>query len=106
MIFYSVGPDELNESYDTPSDAQEFEWVVYSYERGYYDGSGEAVGLCNDGLLYRTGLGHCSCYGPMDGAMKNGVGISIDDFLSDKENIHSYDACQEIKDKVRELLGR
>lgn len=105
MKIYNVGPDEMWDSDMPGEDNQKFEWLVYSYENGSYEGSGEAVALCKeDGLLYVKNLGHCSCYGPMDGGMEAGAKVTIAYFLSQKDNIHSYDAMDEIKEKVRELL--
>lgn len=102
MKIYNVGPDEV---YGDLEEA-DFEFIVYWYQIGDYCGDGEAVGLCNsDKLIYVKNLGHCSCYGPMDGGMKSGDTMTVQDFLSNKDNIHYYDARDEIKDKVRELLG-
>ena len=101
MKIYQVGPDD---PYDIQEDAW-FEWVVHWYESGYYDGSGEAVGLNKeDGLLYIKNLGHCSCYGPMDGGMESGDTMTVAKFLEHKDDIHVFDARKEIKDKVLELL--
>lgn len=101
MKIYQVGPDV---PYDLSEDDR-FEWIVHYYEDGGYDGSGEAVGLCkDDGLLYIKNLGHCSCYGPMDGGMESGDKMTVAEFLKDKDDIHSYDARTEIKDKVKELV--
>lgn len=38
---------------------------ISDYEEGSYDGSGEAI-LLKDGKVYVYGLGHCSCYGPLE----------------------------------------
>jgi hypothetical protein len=99
---YQIGPDV---PYDLSED-ERFEWIVHYYEDGGYDGSGEAVGLCkDDGLLYVKNLGHCSCYGPMDGGMESGDKYTVEQFLSDKDDIMFYDPGKEMKDKVKELLG-
>lgn len=58
MRVFSVGPDE----YDPPHDAR-IELVVYWYQLGDYDGSGEAVARGFDGTWYTQNLSHCSCYG-------------------------------------------
>ena len=39
---------------------------VYQYQSGQYDGNGESLVLLKNGLWHRMGLGHCSCYGPLD----------------------------------------
>lgn len=103
MQVYQVGPDV---PYDLPEGDDRFEWIVHYYEDGGYDGSGEAVGLNKeDGLLYVKNLGHCSCYGPFDGGMDGADKYEVAKFLEDKDDIMSYDAGKEIKDKVKELLG-
>lgn len=105
-MMYNVGPDELSDWEFEEMDAKGFKFVVYWYENGGYDGSGEAVGLCmEDNLIYVKNLSHCSCYGPMDGGMKAGDSMSVEEFLSHKEEVLAYDARKEIKDKVRELVS-
>ncbi len=102
MNIYNVGPCELSFN---DFDLIDFEFIVYYYETGCYCGSGEAVGFCKtDRLIYVKNLGHCSCYGPMDDGMKSGESYDIKYFLDHKENIHHYDAREEIKTKVEELL--
>ena len=104
MKIYQVGPDDPGIGED-----ERFEWVVHWYEEGSYEGSGEAVGLCKeDGLLYVQSLSHCSCYGPADDGMIVGVTAdkhAVEKFLEDKDDIMSYDAGKEIKDKVKELVS-
>jgi len=104
MKIYQVGPDT---PYDLPGeDNQRFEWLVYWYEDGGYDGSGEAVAFCKDeGMLYVRNLEHCSCYGPLDGGMESGVKYPVEKFLEEKDDIFTYDARKEIKEKVSELLA-
>ena len=104
MKIYQVGPDM---PYGLPEeDDQQFDWVVFWYEDGGYDGSGEAVALCkDDGLLYIKDLGHCSCYGPMDGGLESGATVTVEKFLEQRDNIHSF-ARTEIEEKVFELLPR
>lgn len=105
MELYNVGVDELNEYDLKDMNGSNFKWIVYWYENGGYDGSGEAVGLHEDGMIYVKGLGHCSCYGPMDMGMESGQTMTVEKFLVDKDDIISYDSRKEIKDKVRELIG-
>lgn len=100
MLTYQVGPDEAEPRHD-----DRFEWVVVCYEAGYYDGSGEAVGLCKQtGMLHVLNLGHCSCYGPFEDGMIDGERYTIEEFLGDKDHVLAYDAVDPIKAKVRELL--
>lgn len=105
MEIYNVGVDELA-NYELEC-RDDFKFIVYQYENYGYEGDGEAVGLClTDNMLYIKNLSHCSCYGPMDGGIESGDKMTIEDFLSEKEDVHAYDALKAIKDKVRELLVR
>lgn len=103
MLKFSVGPDELHE-YDWQDirNQENYQWVVYWYENGGYDGSGEMVALGNDGTLYYRNLGHCSCYGPCDGDLRK---TTVEEFFKDKDDIWQKDWNQKIKDKVKELIG-
>lgn len=102
MQVYSVGVDDLNE-YDWANIKQDdYQWIVYWYESGSYDGSGEMVALGNDGAIYYSNLGHCSCYGPLDGGLGK---TTIEEFFKDKDDIWQLDWNQKIKDKVKELIG-
>lgn len=97
---FNVGSEELISELEVAG----FKWVVYWYETGDWDGSGEAVGY-KDGLLYIKNLSHCSCYGPMDDGLESGDKMTVEAFLSLKEDIFSYDARKEVKKKVAELIG-
>lgn len=102
MKIYNVGEEELSE---LSEDNTQFEWVVFWYESGSYEGYGEAVALCKeDNLLYVSNLGHCSCYGPLEGGLQDGDKMTIEEFLKDKDDIHAYDAKDGVKAKVKELL--
>lgn len=100
--YYSVGKDELcgrDFSYITDNDKTDIEWIVYHYTSDWYEGSGEAI-VKKDNKYYYYDLGHCSCYGPLEGSPTE---HSLQEILSDKDNVHDFDVCQEIKDKIREL---
>jgi hypothetical protein len=97
MKIYKVGPDELDGFEDCV-------WVVYWYEGGSYDGSGEAIYLKEDGQLYSENLGHCSCYGPLDGGPE--FMCSVDDLLNGINDVHGYITDPQIQRKVLELLGK
>ncbi len=103
MKIYNVGPDELGEYELEQITEDQFEWFVYWYENGGYDGSGSAVALGKDGFLYTAGLGHCSCYGPMESWPD--VKIAVEEFLRPKENVHDYWVMDEVNKKVRALLA-
>ena len=104
MELYNVGVDE---PYDLNYRIEDcFVWVVYDYEDGCYDGNGTAVGLNkDDGMLYVKNLGHCSCYGPMEGGMLSGDKYTVEQFLAHKDNVLHYDAGDNIKTKVAELTN-
>lgn len=103
----------LNEDPGGPEDADDFIWVVSYYTSGSYDGTGEAIGLHKDGLLYYANLSHCSCYGPYgDGISdytsflkRDQAGQTVEDFLK-SENIHDYPASTAIYHKAMELLKK
>lgn len=66
MKIYNVGKDSLDK-YDLKYlDEEAYEYFIYSYEVGCYDGSGVAVLKDNNGKFILLDLGHCSCYGPLE----------------------------------------
>ena len=66
MKMISVGPDELNEpaACDLPAG---IDVIIYWYEYGCYEGHGDAIAI-GEKVAYEAGLGHCSCYGPIENA--------------------------------------
>jgi hypothetical protein len=109
MKIYSVGPDELSE-YDLGYLNQDaFEWFVYSYVwYDSYSAGGQGVALRKeDGKLYYADLGHCSCYGPINSDWLGSENCTIEEFLNQKqsESIFDYTFGDELKAKVRELIG-
>lgn len=80
------------------SSCEGFDWCVTHYSSGDYDGSGEAYAF-KDGPLFSGGLGHCSCYGPLDSGWDKGVPVS--DFLRDV----TCAPMAEVDAKIKELLG-
>lgn len=101
MKIYNIGPDGLSD-YDLNELDLELEWLVVFYENGGYDGGGEAVGYAN-GKLHFQDLGHCSCYGPMDGGFTNEH--SVEDFKQQLDSVHGYITEDAVEAKVLELLG-
>jgi len=60
----------------------DFDFLVYAYESGSYDGSGFAVWKRDKDFFYHE-MGHCSCYGPWDQVEKsNGVVCTFDQIKS------------------------
>lgn len=86
MKLYNVGVDELSKYELDEIDATRFVWMVYWYEGGGHEGSGKAVALGNDGLLYGKSLGHCSCYGLTEGGF-DCKGQTMEEFLAPKEHL-------------------
>ena len=105
MLVFSVGPDELNkwDLQEVNKFQDDYVWLVYWYEGGGYEGSGEAVALYKDGLLHCKNLGHCSCYGPMEGWGSENV-MTIEKFLEPKDDIHVFDCMEAVKEKVKSLV--
>jgi len=103
MKIFNVGD---NKPHGLPSEQDEnFVWLVYYYEDGYYDGSGEAVALMADGRLQLLNLSHCSCYEPFEDWM-NGQFVSIEEYLRPKDSVHDIEVKNVVDIKVRELLGK
>ncbi len=75
---------------------------AYYYGSGSYEGMGQAIYQCADGKWDQCGLGHCSCYGPLDGGV-GAIGIheSLDALVATfseelkKENQGIIDALKE-----------
>lgn len=66
MKIYNVGKDSLNK-YDLEYlDKEAYEYLIYNYEAGDYQGDGAAVLKDNNGKFILIDLGHCSCYGPLE----------------------------------------
>jgi hypothetical protein len=111
MQIYNVGPNDLDFTPDycneiSQDSLDKYEWSVYWYEAGEYEGNGEIVTLGKDGLLYTSGLGHCSCYGPLDGfGTCPGKGITVEEFLQPTSVLEPV-YKDEIVAKVRELLQK
>ncbi len=105
MRIYNVGTDELSDWDFNEVKEEKYKWIVYWYENGGYDGSGEAVAMDQDGLLHCKNLGHCSCYGPMDSWETGCATMTVEEFLKDKDSIMDYDCKDEIKKQVRRLTA-
>lgn len=95
--------EELSEwEFERNINQDSFVWFVYYYSCDGYDGSGEAVALGKDNLLYFYNLGHCSCYGPLDNAFST---MTIEDFHAKKESVLDEIHIKEVREKVEELLA-
>lgn len=105
--FYSVGPDELGE-WDFQNFGKEldnYEWAVYYYESGYYEGSGEIVAFHKEsGKLETESLSHCSCYGPIDGGM-SGASRTPEQYFASRESVFDPYDKPEVFEMVKRLLA-
>jgi hypothetical protein len=103
MKLYNVGVDELRD-YDLEEiNSSKYIWMVYWYDGGSYDGTGEAVAFGKDGLVYFKSLNHCSCYGPMEDGFDKGE--TIQEFFADKESIFDRECKEVLMARARFLLG-
>lgn len=105
MQIYNVGPDRFDESdfKYVPLD-QEYKWAVVWYIHYGPEGDGEVVALGMDGLLHYKGLGHCSCFGPLD-EWEACETVTIEEFLRPKDSIHDLEFRKEVEQLVRSLLA-
>jgi hypothetical protein len=105
MDIYSVGPDDLSLSDLNDINHDDFKYLIYWYYNYGYEGEGEALALDNNGNFYHKDLAHCSCYGCMENFYDNSDIVTLEQLLSDNDNIHSFECKQEIKSKLKELLS-
>jgi len=104
MQIYNVGPQAFSESdFESILRDHEYKWIVIWYEYDFWEGSGELVALGMDGLLHLKGLGHCSCYGPLD-EWEQAEKVTIEEFLRRKDSIFDLEFRKEVDEKVRSLL--
>jgi hypothetical protein len=108
MNIIQVGPDELAswDMEEVQKTSHLYEWFVYWYKNEGYDGSGEAVALRKeDGMLVAQGLGHCSCYGPLEGWSAHPVtAVTVEEFLRPKDSIFDLDCREAVMNEVKLLL--
>lgn len=65
---------------------EEFQYVVYRYEHGNYDGNGELICKTKDGKFFEEDLGHCSCYSATDDWKKVKLYNSLEELTKDTSN--------------------
>ena len=106
MKIYNVGRDSLNE-YDLEYlDKEAYEYLIYNYEVGYYDGSGVAVLKDNNGKFILMDLGHCSCYGPLEERDPKCIYLlgEIIELLDKRSQDRSYGGyIEDVAKKLKEL---
>lgn len=76
-------------------------YLVYKYESEPYYGRGHMI-VCTVGKkYYYKNLEHCSCYGPLDGALSE---TTLEEILC-SDNIHDLDIDNDIRNKIKEIEG-
>lgn len=59
------GGCELDDCY-TEDLPEGYQWAMFWYEPGDWEGSGEMIVKLADGNFVSADMGHCSCYGPLE----------------------------------------
>jgi len=97
MRVFQVGPEEID------YDRFDFDWLVYWYETGSWEGHGCAAYKL-DGKFGWANIGHCSCYGPEDqiGAPSMEI-VSLVQDLTTTENDYDHEWMSAVLNKVVEL---
>lgn len=92
MEIFNIGQDEICDYIERYVNSDKYDWLVYSYNSGFYEGNGQAVGLTKTGELHYWSLSHCSCYGPFETMYGNAEPevISINDLIKDLNSVHAY----------------
>lgn len=76
---------------------EEYDVFFTYYMDGYYDGSGQAIGINNDGTCHVYNLGHCSCYGPLEGTPDV---TTLDELLNSEHVLSVEIEYPELKDAI------
>jgi len=92
--------EELQD-YDFECIGDNYEWVVYHYENYGYEGDGELIAYDGD-ILHIYQLGHCSCYGPLEG---NCDAISKEKYLNSDNVLDADTRFGDVREKVLKLLS-
>lgn len=65
-----------------------FDFLVYDYENGGYEGNGFAAWKKGDDWFYHE-LGHCSCNGPMDNVQSSAkIPVTVEQVIALAENAY------------------
>ena len=106
MKTHNVGRDSLDE-YDLEYlDKEAYEYLIYNYEVGDYDGSGAAVLKDNNGKFMLIDLGHCSCFGPLEECKPKCI-YSLEEIIKllDKrcQDVYGSEYVKDVAKKLKEL---
>jgi len=108
MKIYSVGRDALDEDDLEYLDEKVYEYLIYNYRAGFWEGDGVAVLKDNNGKFILMDLGHCSCFGPLEERDPKCI-YSLDEIIKllDKRCQDKYDGkyVKDIAKKLKELEG-
>lgn len=108
MKIYNVGKGSLDE-YDLEYlDEEVYEYLIYNYHDEGYEGDGAAVLKDKNGKFTLIGLGHCSCFGPLEECNPKCI-YSLDEIIKllDKRCQDKYDSeyVKGIAEKFKETEG-
>lgn len=108
MKIYNVGTDSLGEYNLEYLDEEDYEYLIYNYADFGYDGDGVAILKDENGKFILIGLGHCSCYGPLEERNPKCI-YSLEEItrLLDKRCQDVYDRghIENVAKKLKELEG-
>ena len=107
MKIYNVGENALSEDELEYLDEEAYEYLIYNYEVGDYEGDGAAVLKDNTGKFILINLGHCSCFGPLEES--NPICIySLDGIiklLNKRCKEYDREYIKDVAKKLKELEG-
>ncbi len=108
MKVYNVGHEELDE-YDLEYlDKEAYEYLIYNYESGDYEGDGAAVLKDKNGKFILIDLGHCSCYGPLEERVPKCI-YSLEEIIKllDKrcQDVYGSEYVKDVAKKLKEVEG-
>ena len=108
MKIYNVGHEELDDDDFEYLDKEAYEYLIYNYHYKNYEGEGAAVLKDSDGKSMLVGLGHCSCYGPLEECVPKCI-YSLDEIIKllNKRCKDKYDSeyVKDIAEKFKEVEG-
>lgn len=93
------GSETESEDVDFTNYLKGADWIVYSYMSGSWEGDGVAIHKEN-GKLFQSNIGHCSCYGPQEQLSCDSQGSKGYDTLEDLLK----DCSESLKKELRPVL--
>ena len=106
MKIYNIGRDALSKNELEYLDKEVYEYLIYNYHHEEYEGKGTAVLKDKNGKFILIGLGHCSCYGPLEERTPKCI-YSLEEIvkLLDKrcQDVYRSEYIKDIAKKIKEL---